>query len=272
LRCAATDRRTFSALLLVLVLAVLYGPLRRLLEVPRGRWGSPARLLPAATAIGLLFFAVDAMSERRPMNRFGFYPAFAPGQTHLLPGSAGLGLPDYAVRINPLGFRGRPWSLEAGKDVRRAIVVGDPFVWGAHIRDEEGMLDRALERELSSRGGGKWEVLNIAASPSSFWYYVNALMAVGREVKPDLYVMSFLGPYDMDPWEVQRVKTGLSPAVVAMMDRFGISRHLHHVGARLGHRYALRGTADPEVLADLRAEFRRLVGSLEAGSWWSGSP
>jgi hypothetical protein len=261
---AVTDSRSYFAFALVLLLAVLFGPLRRFPGVPRGRWGGPARWLPAATAVGLLLFVLDALPERRSMSRFGFYPAFMPGQTYVIPGSAGLRLPDYEVRINPFGFRGRTWSLEAGRDVRRALVVGDSFVWGAHIRDEDGMLDRAIERELIRRSGQRWEVINIAATPAALWYYVHALIAVGREVKPALFIMSFLGTYDLEPWEVQRVKTGLPPAAVSFMDRFGISRNLHHAGARLGQRFARRGGADRQTLADLRSEFRKLVDFLEA--------
>ncbi|MDD5629009.1 MAG: hypothetical protein PHU21_08090 [Elusimicrobia bacterium] len=261
LRCAAADWRTFFFLALALGLAAGWGPLRRRLAGQRLGVMSLSWLLPAATLLGLFpvyrLFAHDG--PHRP-NRYGFYTGFNPDSELVF--EAGI-LPRHRIRTNSLGFRGREWSAPAAPGVRRALLVGDSFVWGRGIADESGLLDRRLERELSARGGGKWEVINVAGSPSALWYYVHALLAVGREVRPDLYVMSFNGFYDLEPWEVQRVKTGLPHRAVQMMEASGVSERLHRMGAALGDRYARGRRADPAAVADLRGEFRRLVAFID---------
>jgi hypothetical protein len=260
LRCLATDPKTWFGLALLLALAVVYGPLWRALRAGATglRW-----LLPVLTLLGAGRVVAGAADQPPYANPFGFYSSFGPHQTHVLRGPPGTSMPDYAVRTNAWGYRGREWSLQAPPGVRRALLVGDSFVWGAGIQREQDMLDQQLERELSARSGRRWEVINIAVSPAALWYYVHALMAVGRRMHPDLYVMSFGSYYDLEPWEVQRVKTGLSPRVVAMMDRFGVSQQLHHLGAAIGQQYAQRGAADAKTRADLRREFEALVAFLD---------
>ena len=264
MRCVATDGRTCFALALALGLITAYVPLRSFLATPRIWRTRLSWLLPVVSLLGVFRVCSQACAYPPSASRFGFYPGFRPNQTQMVQGPAGSVLPECLVRVNSFGFRGREWRTTAAKGVRRVLLVGDSFVWGAGIQKEADMLDRQLERELNARGRERWEVLNIAASPAALWYYVNALIAVGREVRPDLYIMSFLGNYDLEPWEVQRVKTGLAPCVVAMMDHCGISKRLLRIGAEIGHRCSIKDKVDPETLADMHREFRKLVAFIDA--------
>lgn len=223
--------------------------------------------VPLAVAIGALIRASEyrgRLNGNSPRtNRFGFFPSLGINSGPYRLKSGNPSVPDMVVKTNSFGFRDREWDLPLRERGRRALVVGDSFVWGLGIPSDEGMLHRRLERELNARGGPGWRVFNLATSPAALWYYAHALIAVGREVRPELYVMSVVGNYDLEPWEVQRVKFGLPARMVALMDAFHVSEDLMRLGSALGHDYEWRSKdgreIPPEVLADHHGSFSKLV-------------
>lgn len=227
---------------------------------PCMRWG-----LLAATVLG----AAPAARECREraahlaVNRWGFYTPFGLSAGPYVVATGKTSVPDFVVTTNSMGFRDREWALHPRRPVRRVVVAGDSFVWGYGIADPEDMLHRRLQAALDARQPGRWEVVNIANSPAALWYYVNALIAVGREVHPDVYVMSFLSFMDLEPWEVQRVKFGLPPFAVAMMDWSGVSERLMRTGVRVTLDYDRRGRADADTQAEMQGLFARLVEFVE---------
>ena len=221
--------------------------------------------VPLAVTIGMLIVAHGFLKRINDThaNRYGFYPPMGinAGPYELKSGKSFI--PDIVIKTNSFGCRDKDWQIPLQGRARRALVVGDSFVWGFGIPGEDGMLHRKLEQELDASVGSGWQVFNIASSPAALWYYVNALIAFGKDVRPDLYIMSVVGNYDLEPWEVQRVKFGLPPYLVALMDECHVSKDLMHRGFTLGQDYENRSKRgkelDPAVLTDNHDSFSRLV-------------
>ena len=264
LRLILTDGTTYIFLGLALAIVMAYGPARRWLAEPAAAIWRPRLWLGGATALGILLglapLAYPARSER---NRYGFFVPFGLSKPPYVLKSDKPAVPDSVITTNSLGYRDKEWSVQPSQGVRRAIVVGDSNVWGYGIPTDADMLHRKLESALNEVDSQKWEVLNIANTPAALWYYVHALIAVGREVRPDLYVMSFLGYYDLEPWEVQRVKFALSSRIVDLLDYYGISHDLMRTGVSIGGEFSQRNALDADTLADMQAIFAQLVAFLE---------
>ncbi|MCX5795474.1 MAG: hypothetical protein NTY77_08285 [Elusimicrobia bacterium] len=265
LRLVWADGKTYIFLALALAAAAGYGLLRRRLAAEIGgprwlRW-----CLPAATVLAVMAGAPRAWRGpgHAETNRYAFYTPFGLSRGPYVIPSGKPGIPDSVIQTNSFGYRDKEWSARPRPGVRRAIVVGDSNVWGYGIPTEDGMLHRKLELELDALDSRKWEVLDIANTPAALWYYVHALIAAGQDVHPDLYVMSFLGYYDLEPWEVQRVKFGLPQRLVDALDECGVSRDLMRMGVSLGGRYSRRHALDADTLADLQAIFSQLVAFID---------
>jgi lysophospholipase L1-like esterase len=70
------------------------------------------------------------------------------------------------LRYNSLGLRDRT-PAPRRPNVRRVIVVGDPFAEGQGVKEED-VYPRLLEEELNARGAERWEVLNFGRSGADF--------------------------------------------------------------------------------------------------------
>ncbi len=65
------------------------------------------------------------------------------------------------ISSNSVGIRGqREFAVQPPPGVRRVLCVGDSFVFGEGLRDEETMPAR-LELALDASGRARWEVLNL---------------------------------------------------------------------------------------------------------------
>lgn len=91
---------------------------------------------------------------------------------------------EYAIRVNRHGMRQREINLEKPEGVRRVAVLGDSFVWGIGVSDEERLTER-LEERLSAS-----EVLNFGVSGYGPVQYHLMLERVAA-FAPDVVVLVF---------------------------------------------------------------------------------
>lgn len=268
LRLILLDWKTYILLAFAVLSAGVYLVLKGYPLKAMG--GRPHWSVPLAVMIGAVLAVQGFLGEglSAHANQYGFYPPFGMNAGPYVIKSGKPSIPDIVIKTNSFGCRDKDWHIPLRGKTRRALVVGDSFVWGFGIPGEEGMLHRRLEQELDAGDGAGWEVFNIASSPAALWYYVNSLIAFGKDVRPDLYVMSVVGSYDLEPWEVQRVKFGLPGYLVALMDACYVSKELMIRGAAIGQDYEERsrgaGEIDPEVLSDAHDSFSRLIAFIDA--------
>jgi hypothetical protein len=239
----------------------------RLLDGGRGRLKRAAKLVAVAT-LGLAFCGLGAAvvfdtwggPSRRP-NRFGYYTNNPPNQDewsrewnpHVAP---------MHVVTNALGYRDEPWELEA--DSPRALLVGDSFVWGVGIVEKPGMLDSWIEQVLNQgcEAGSCWQVLNIGQKPAGLPYYLGSLVAVGKEARPDVMIMSYLGWLDDILLDMPTLLHGQPPLLVALLDRLDVTFDLMWSNVA-GRRELQRRLLGEIELERLRARFGRFVAFLE---------
>lgn len=89
-----------------------------------------------------------------------------------------------AVRINSHGYRGPERVFERRPGVRRAIVLGDSFVWGFGV-EEEQTFENLLEQSLPS----KTEIINLGVSGYSTDQELLVYRNHGRKYQSDLVVL-----------------------------------------------------------------------------------
>src|SRR5262249_49196629 len=117
---------------------------------------------------------------------------------------------NYMFRTNALGLRGPDVSFSARAGVRRIIVLGDSFVAGYGVSDEE-ILTNQLERLLNEvaaapvrsgsnsdaqRGAGdsepaKYQVVNVGRVGTSTIREYDLYERLGRRFHPDLVVLCY---------------------------------------------------------------------------------
>ena len=159
-------------------------------------WGAHAALLCA----GLLFVLVLAEVARRVMRlgaaNTGVF-SVTEGQFQQIPGIWGPGqdqlvltnheLP-FRVRTNRLGYRGPDFTLEKPEGQFRSLYLGDSFVFGHFVDDEEtvpAQLEASLRRRCSST-----LVVNAGLGGSTITEHT-PLMERGLVLAPDIVVLQF---------------------------------------------------------------------------------
>jgi hypothetical protein len=91
------------------------------------------------------------------------------------------------VRTNSLGFRGGEWA-EDGR--RRLLVIGDSFVWGAEVEEDERFTN-LLQQRLPD-----WQVLNAGVAGYSTDQEYLLLQADWDIFKPAAVLLIFCGAND----------------------------------------------------------------------------
>jgi hypothetical protein len=95
------------------------------------------------------------------------------------------------VTSNSQRLRGqREYAPEPPPGVRRVLCVGDSFVFGAGLTDEETMPAQ-LETALNVPAPGRWEVLNLAVSGYGTDQQYLRLLQLGFSYSPDIVVLGF---------------------------------------------------------------------------------
>lgn len=97
--------------------------------------------------------------------------------------------PDYSFRNNSWGLRGaREYNKEKKTDVR-ILILGDSFVYGLGVNDEETFA--SLLEENLSRDGRTVEVINAGMMGKGTDYAVRFLQLRGHQLDIDLIVLCF---------------------------------------------------------------------------------
>ncbi len=115
----------------------------------------------------------------------------------------GLPWPRATAGVNRLGFRDREWGPRA-PGVRRVAVLGDSFVFGVGVRDDE-TLPAALGRELAARGE-RAEVLDLGIPGLNAQQEAIVAERLLPSLRPDVVVLVGVSndaeamPWQPDPW------------------------------------------------------------------------
>lgn len=107
---------------------------------------------------------------------------------HYVPG-------DYDVRItsNSAGMRGqREYAVAKPAGVRRVLMLGDSFVYGYGVEDDE-VVSALLEDRLNALDGGapRWEVVNLAVSGFGQAEELVTWQARGKAYSPDVVLLFY---------------------------------------------------------------------------------
>lgn len=98
---------------------------------------------------------------------------------------------DALVHINSMGLRGNDISLKKGEGVKRIIVLGDSFIFGPGVSDDE-TLPAQLEEILNRRDLGiRFEVLNAGTNGYNTEQEVEYFQKKGLAFSPDLVILTF---------------------------------------------------------------------------------
>ncbi len=93
--------------------------------------------------------------------------------------------------INRQGYRDRERALEKPAGVRRVVLLGDSFTWGASVLFDDAYGQR-LERWLKDRRGEPWEVVNLAVPGMNTVGQAAQLGSEGFGYGPDLVVLGYV--------------------------------------------------------------------------------
>lgn len=94
------------------------------------------------------------------------------------------------LRTNSWGFRGPELELEKRPGTRRIVGLGDSFMFGWGVNQDETYLV-LLEEALNARGGPRFEVLNLAVPGYNTTMEVEAFATKGVAFEPDLVLIHF---------------------------------------------------------------------------------
>jgi len=120
-------------------------------------------------------------------------------------------------RTNSAGFRGPEYDLRPAPGVFRIVVVGDSFVMGEGVLEEEA-YPAVLEDLLNDLAGGqRYEVLNLGLSGLNINHVVERLKTLGLSFHPDLIVYGLTS----NDIEVKGYRTTISGETIqAQRDRY----------------------------------------------------
>ncbi|MDF0643550.1 MAG: SGNH/GDSL hydrolase family protein [Nitrospira sp.] len=124
---------------------------------------------------------VDYAAWYRPSDRFGH---------ELVPGFEGFGPLNVPIRINDLGFRDGEHASEKPADVVRILGLGDSFLFGWGVPEDQTFL-RRLEQQLARRTGRRIETINAGVPGWGLNQYYIYLTLMGRQLDPDLVVLAY---------------------------------------------------------------------------------
>jgi lysophospholipase L1-like esterase len=104
-----------------------------------------------------------------------------------------------AVRVNRLGLRGPEVTRVPARGVRRVLALGDSATFGEGLAESDGLVPQ-LERELGTRTGERWEVLNAGVQGYNTADELGFLVTRGLALAPEAVVVGFnLNDYDYGP-------------------------------------------------------------------------
>jgi len=96
------------------------------------------------------------------------------------------------LTLNSRGMRGREYDFAKPAATRRVLVLGDSYVWGYGVGDDE-VFTEVLERRLQETGS-PWEVINTGVPGWGTDQELLFLVEEGFKYQPDVVVLAlFLG-------------------------------------------------------------------------------
>ncbi len=251
-------------------LVIAMWPSRRALLEGSG-WGMgalrlPWILLPACLpVIGFVAFTINFSDSPRllpfDLNAYGFRPSYPGDMVETFPGN-GPDMPDFEVRTNELGYRDEPWTKEDLAHRRVAVIVGDSFVEGHGVQQDD-IMARRLEVLLNQdHAQPSWRVVSVAIAPSGLRYYCDALETFAEQLEPEIVIMGYLIHGDRLPMDVVDIKTALPRPMVLALKLFGVIEDIHKTG-KYYHQFGVgeRFANDRKALGE---RFSQLMESLAA--------
>ncbi|MBM4389292.1 MAG: SGNH/GDSL hydrolase family protein, partial [Deltaproteobacteria bacterium] len=153
--------------------------------------------------------------------------------------------PPIHVKSRGYGFRDADFSDGNEEGTRRAVIIGDSFVYGTGIPDEEMMIDRLLEKSLKQKSGSEWEVLNFGFYGLGLRSYWKVAGKVLDALRTDLIIICTLGLYDFDFFSAQTIYDDFGNAAYRIFSALGVVDDLHSatIRYRMGREFSASETA-----------------------------
>lgn len=107
--------------------------------------------------------------------------------------------------ISERGFRGSEFSDEKHPLSFRVVVIGDSYVFGSGVPDEE-TLPRRIEAAVRTKR--RLEVINLGIPGDNIASHVDLYEEANARLSPDLVVIGLTLPNDMSRWDGQDERRG----------------------------------------------------------------
>ncbi len=117
--------------------------------------------------------------------------AFVGAQTRGIPSYSGVVFEHRFVRLNHEGFRDVEHALHRRSGVRRLLLVGDSYAFGAGLRDTSERFGEQLQSALAAASGEEWEVI-IVSRPGVNTLDETALLERGLAYAPDAVLLLYV--------------------------------------------------------------------------------
>lgn len=124
---------------------------------------------------------IDYVAWYEPSNLYGH---------QLVPGFEGFGPLNIPVKVSAQGFRDQEHSIEKRGDAIRVLALGDSFLFGWGVSQEEAFLKR-LEELLERATGKSIETINSGVPGWGLNQYYLYLKTVGIHYAPDVIILAY---------------------------------------------------------------------------------
>jgi lysophospholipase L1-like esterase len=166
---------------------------------------------------------------------------------------------DYTFTANSLGLRGPERSFLKPPGTRRIAVIGDSFVAGYGVADDE-VLTARLEKLLNDGAASATEVINVGRTGSSTIREYDLYRLIARRFSPDVVVLAYFLGNDLrevveehDQEELRR----WHPQGVVRRTAYGLCPNVYLELALLKLSAEQRASLAPQSEADILAIIRR---------------
>lgn len=133
---------------------------------------------------GLVFFAAEIYFNRETVqNRFGSVQHQALNKQINQTSKQ---------QLNSFGFRDHERAPQKREGVFRIVVLGDSFVWGDGIRDQDDIWSHILEKKINEKYGDSVEVLSWGRNGWSTYAELEFLKGPGSDFEFDFLILSFV--------------------------------------------------------------------------------
>ena len=116
-------------------------------------------------------------------------PSSIPGLPYELVPNARQRIAGIEYRTNSLGFRGEEVPLTKPKAEYRVLVLGDSIVYGATVREEDGLTAQLQRRWNQNRSDGRVRVVNAGVTSYNVEHYLTLFMKKTQQLDPDYLVI-----------------------------------------------------------------------------------